>query len=131
MADEVLRLFATEFPSCWCCGVGPGRRRLVKIDYPEWLEIHHIIKRGRRHDRRNLARLCKLCHDLAEGHRVRHDGELLPTLNMANVLWLKRYCDSWYYERSFLKMIYGKALPRAVPARLLLRLLGLWPRVNV
>jgi hypothetical protein len=73
------------------------------IDHPRWLETHHIAKQGRVHETWNLSRLCRRCHDLAEGHSIRHNGELLPKLTAANVLWLKSMHDWPHYDRPALR----------------------------
>jgi hypothetical protein len=129
--------FANEFPFCWACGC-PGldgritkrwieaaglefARWIAVIDYPRHLEIHHLIGGAGRtpHDRRNLARLCKLCHDLAEGYQIpgvardgRHlDGGYLPNLRLDHMLWLKHRADRDFYDRRFLRTLRPKIMP--------------------
>lgn len=101
---RILEAFATEHPFCWACGMGEGAPRDPMIDYPRHLVIHHICKHLRVHEWWNLCRLCCLCHDLAEGHRivmVRPTGRrvILPALSLANILWLKRRYDPEHYRR--------------------------------
>ena len=86
------------------------------IDYPRNLEIHHIAKHLRNHGRWNLSRLCKMCHDLAEGHRIRYRGKFLPSLSAANVLWMKRTYDRENYDRGKLKE-YWRHLDLPIPKR--------------
>lgn len=94
---ECLGEFAEAWPFCWACGMYNNGTN--EIDHPRWLEIHHIAKQGRVHETWNLSRLCRLCHDLAEGMSIRHDGLLLPNLTAANVLWLKSMHDWSHYDR--------------------------------
>lgn len=102
---RILEAFAAEHPFCWACGIGEGYPRDPMIDYPRHLVIHHVCKHLRVHERWNLCRLCSLCHDLAEGHRiviVRPTGRrvVLPSLSLANILWLKRRHDPEHYRRA-------------------------------
>jgi hypothetical protein len=121
---RTLEAFAAEYPFCWACSIREGMRH-PEIDYPRHLVIHHITKHLRRHERWNLCRLCCLCHDLAEGNRiviVRPTGRriVLPTLSLANVLWLKRLHDPEHYDRRELAQHTRprRRLPRvATPAR--------------
>ena len=99
-ADNVLDRFAHRWLYCWACGISPRFEGDPLIDYPRKLEIHHIAKMGRLHEDWNLSRLCKLCHDLAEGHLVRCNGELLQTLKPKHVFWLKSRIDPRHYDRS-------------------------------
>lgn len=108
----VLAAFSRDFEYCWACGIWEYTRERQAIDYPRWLETHHIIRgSGRIHDRRNLARLCKLCHDLHHGHVIRAKGVALPPLSLGNVLWLKSRHDT--LDREFLSDLRPKQLPRA------------------
>ena len=91
MGNVVLGMFAARNDFCWACGI--GSQRDSAIDYWRHLEIHHIAKMGRVHEDWNLSRLCKMCHDLAEGHSIRVDGELLPKLLPKHVFWLKSRID--------------------------------------
>lgn len=113
--------FAAANPCCWACGIADGEFPPPEIDYPRHLVIHHILKPGRIHAAWNLARLCSLCHDLAEGLRVavvvRGRRRILPRLTLANVLYLKRQHDRQQYDRRELQehTRAGRRLPR--PAR--------------
>ena len=51
--SQELSLFAREYPFCAVCW-----------NRSEELHIHHMQQgAGRSHDRRNLLRLCRWCHD--------------------------------------------------------------------
>jgi hypothetical protein len=95
--------FRATFDRCWACGQhAQNDYRNDGIDYYPWVETHHIQKRGRVHERWNLARLCKLCHDLTELHKIMHQGERLPNLTLEHTLWLKKHFDPDHYERPML-----------------------------
>ena len=125
--------FMEEFPYCMACGIDP--RCFWPVDrprYPRMLENHHILGgANREHDRRNLARLCKLCHDLAGGAAIRATpdlalpgakvGQLLPTLRLDNIIWIKYKTDPKYYDRSYLKALRGRLVPNARQAPLWFR----------
>jgi len=120
---RVLGGFAAEHSCCWACGIGDGELRADGIEYPRRLVIHHIVKPGRVHQRWNLARLCSLCHDLAEGYRIvvvrGQRRQILPRLELGNVLWLKRRHDAEHYDRMALQRHTraGRRLPRGkIPA---------------
>jgi hypothetical protein len=112
---RALDLFRIENPNCWSCGQDVYCKfRKDGIDYGHWLEIHHLQKRGRAMQRWCWAMLCKLCHDLAEGHTIKHQGERLPNLSLENCLWLKRYHDPEHYDRAeLLAHSRSRFLPRA------------------
>lgn len=100
--------FISEHLFCWNCGVWSGDwygQPMDGIDYCRKLETHHI-RRGisRVDDRRNLSRLCKLCHDLAGNASIRVNGKLLPRLDLHHVLWLKNSHDG-PVDRKFLMSI--------------------------
>jgi len=112
-SQAVRRKFAGEFWHCWACGICMSMRT-PDIDYPRWLETHHIVKRGRSDSRANLSRLCKLCHDVVEGLQVRlANGERMPPLPLSAVLWLKSRWDAEHYDRPLLAALAGRAVPRA------------------
>lgn len=102
----VLEDFAYAFSFCWACGTAIGMQRPWNGGILAAMEIHHIVKPGRKHERWNLARLCKVCHNAAENMRVRvkerwesSELVLVPQLTMANVLWLKKVFDAENYDR--------------------------------
>ena len=114
MADReraVFECFIFSFGYCWACGIDPFEPRKPidrTLDYPRSLETHHICGgSGRSHDRRNLARLCKLCHDVLHGAVV----QLAPaSLKLHHVLWLKHRHDG-PLDRRFLNTLRSRALP--------------------
>ena len=77
---EVVAQFAAEFTSCWRCGTSQGK-----------LDVHHISRIRRWDVRENLARLCRLCHDL------HHFGF---GFSVDDVIALKRKFDpKWFNEK--------------------------------
>ena len=87
--------FASEFHYCWFC---QHRRTRPVIDE---LHIAHIIGgSGRSHDRRNIIRLCILCHKAQHGERWPGSP---PQLTLANMLWLKKTFDPIYYDRAYIQ----------------------------
>lgn len=84
MSHGVFEAFADEFPYCAVCW---SRARL---------QIHHLVGgAGRKHDRRNLLRLCMWCHEgLHSGGR--HD------LSKGMCLTAKREVDDHHYDPDFL-----------------------------
>ena len=83
-----------------------------------WIECHHIVKPGRSDELCNFLGLCAgfvegpRCHELAEGMRIRRDdGELWPTLSLANCLWLKRESDPENFDPARLEQLLHKFLP--------------------
>lgn len=111
---RILDAFAGEFCFCWACG-NHGFGSFSGLDYPRHLAIAHIIGgAGRKpHDRRNLARLCTMCHDLSHGSTIRHNGRPLPQLKLRHVLWLKHKFDREHYDRRFLRSLRPKIMPPA------------------
>lgn len=101
---NMYEVFMSQHRFCWSCGVQPRSGQFwgdfsPGLEYPRNLENHHICSgAGRVNVRENLARLCKLCHDLYHGARVRVDGSLLPQLTFENLLWLKREFDVRNYN---------------------------------
>jgi hypothetical protein len=104
--------------SCACCWTRAGR-------FGTWLEVHHLLngRFGRKDHPANYLRLCELCHRLAERHRVRGEGgTLLPTLSLANCLFLKRESDPENYDLAVLQGFAGKWIlpePEPLPPELL------------
>lgn len=113
---EMFEQFVMDFPFCWACGLDPTnyedvqRERRV-LDYPRWLERHHIIKCCRVHERWNICNLCKLCHDLAEMHTIRPDTEPLPYLKLEHVLYLKHLFDRDNYDPEAMQRYSLRKLP--------------------
>lgn len=102
--------FVNDNRYCWACILQPLPGDL---DYPtRKLENAHIVGGpGRKADRRSLTRLCKCHHDLQEGHSIRHEGDLLPRLTRANMLWLKKRFDPVYYDVEFLNQCAIGTMP--------------------
>jgi len=120
--------FVADYPFCWSCGVWDGEwhgQTLDGIDYCRQLEIHHILRGcSRVDDRRNLSRLCTMCHALAGNASIRVADRLLPVLKLDHVLWLKHIHD--VLDRVFLRTIGVKSwLPPSRPPPLLLKRLYL------
>lgn len=120
---KTLAIFGETFSACWACGWMPGMPDETEMRWPG-LVTHHIAKLGRVNERWNLARLCHLCHLLAEGEivAIMRVGQrvMLPNLTTANMLWLKRRNDTEHYDRAMLQGVWraGKILPRTKkPAR--------------
>jgi hypothetical protein len=95
----VLQEFASLFRSCAVCWwpESDGRRKL---------DIHHLVQgAGRKHDRRNLLRLCENCHT------VFHSGSKvtgLPDVNRGILLACKHECDPEYYDPEYLASLKRK-----------------------
>ena len=114
---EMFDAFVCENSFCWACGIYPGDFKDMEwarkqVDYPRWLERHHIVKQCRVHARWNLCNLCKLCHDLAEMHTVRLELEPLPYLKLENVLWLKVMFDRDNYDAEAMQKYSIRRIPQ-------------------
>lgn len=108
---------------CWACGT-LGIFKSDGIDYPRWLERHHIVRGPARvPDRRVIAMLCKMCHDLSGGATIRGDGKPLPHLELKHVLWLKSRHDG-PVDRPYLRSLLQRPfLPSPIiPPRFFQRL---------
>ena len=80
------------------------------------LENHHIIKTGRSDEELNLLRLCRRCHKLAEGERIRDDeGNLLPHITLAIALTLKMESDIEHWRPKRLEELRHSCLPNPEP----------------
>ena len=100
--------FMLQNTFCWACGAAAGLRwsqYTAGLEYPRDLHNHHIVGgSGRVHERWNISRLCKLCHDLYHGANVVLDlsgnrkDRILPALSFENVCWLKRKFDPDWWE---------------------------------
>ena len=99
-------VFMQTFTFCMACGINP-KKQIDKFFPVRWLENAHILGgSSRTADRRNILRLCKLCHDLAHGHTIRDQNkEPLPNLSRANLLWLKHARDSEHFDLDYLNSI--------------------------
>lgn len=84
MSNEVLGTFADEFQFCAVCWSRAG------------LQIHHLVGgAGRKHDRRNLLRLCLWCH---EGLHAGGQNDITKGM----CLTAKRESDDANYDPGFL-----------------------------
>lgn len=105
-----------QLQGCWCCG-----------SFSRGIDRHHIVKPLRSWDIANLALLCRMCHQAAEGCpptvQIAREPVKWPKLTMSHVLWLKRERDPDNYNRHRLEELYGKRLPRAArPPEVLLEM---------
>lgn len=117
---EMFDAFVMENTFCWACGIDPANRKDVErerqaVDYPRWLERHHIVKCCRVHARWNIFSACKLCHDLAEMHTIRHELNPLPYLKLEHVLWLKSIFDPEHYDAEAMQKYALRRLPEPTP----------------
>lgn len=126
--DALFEWSLEDHPSrdeCACCWI-PARQAA----FHRWpgLQAHHLVKRSRRvcHERWNLLRLCRRCHDLAELHQIRECGVLLPKLAFGICLTLKREqaiadarrlgTDEYgEWQPRLLAELYGRTLPDLEP----------------
>jgi len=116
--SEMYAQFAWEFQSCWACGIDPSRQ--ICRHWPaRCLQNAHILGGpSRTADRRNILRLCLLCHNLAHGHTIRDkDRNPLPNLTRENLLWLKESRDPKYFDLDYLNSISIRLMkePEPVP----------------
>lgn len=112
MFDE----FTGEHPFCWGCGIPDHPQYPILADGVEYLrclDVHHLGRGyARADDRRNLARLCRMCHELSSGATIKlQAGRKIAPLTLAHVLWLKYHHDRPHYDRSYLRHIRGRAVP--------------------
>lgn len=77
------------------------------------LAVHHLIHgaNGRSDEWCNLLLLCGRCHDLSHDGQYRDEEtkELLPSLTLGNLLWVKSYTPDWDEKR--LTALYHRTLP--------------------
>jgi hypothetical protein len=111
-ARQELSLFASEFPYCAVCW-----------SRDEALHIHHLQQgAGRDHDRRNLLRLCRFCHD-----GLHFGGK--DNLTKAMCLTAKRETDDRHYDPAFLASLRLKKHLGYGPGRYPFRVF-MWRRKN-
>jgi len=113
---QTLGEFATEWPFCMACGIAAGTDERQRMDHPRNLEIHHLTKIQRRHEKWNLMKLCKLCHDAHHGGGItvlnsRRKRIEIPGLTLANLLWIKRLLDPGNYDRQKMAMFMVRNVP--------------------
>ena len=77
------------------------------------LAVHHIIRgaNGRDDEPCNFLLVCHVCHELIHDGQYRDErtGELLPTVTLGQVLWIKSHTAEWDEER--LTALYHRRLP--------------------
>ena len=104
---DVRGAWSLEHDRCQVCHV-PWERS-------GWLGLatHHIIhgSNGRSDEPCNLLRTCSRCHDMIHDGQYRDEimKELLPTITLGMVLWVKSHTDEWDAER--LTELYHRNLP--------------------
>jgi len=111
---EIHEQLKKEFPYCCACGIAGTAPWSLDPDYPRNLENHHILggTGQRKTDRRNLIRLCKLCHDLAHLATIKdNSGKPLQVLQRENVLWLKKFRDTKHFDLHYLNSISIQRMP--------------------
>lgn len=111
--SEMYDQLQVEFPFCMCCGI-PKNASLYTMDYSRWLENAHILggTGQRKTDRRNLLRLCKLCHDLTHGHTIKDKNKnQFPNLTRKNLLWVKQRQDPEHFDIKYLDSIGIQNMP--------------------
>jgi hypothetical protein len=90
-------------PWCWSCGRGE-REKPTNWHAPWFLQNAHLAagsgKCRRVEEPWFVCRLCPLCHACHRHHEamVRINGEELPAITDANMLWLKRERDPWFWH---------------------------------
>jgi hypothetical protein len=108
---------------CWLTGLTKGTR--PKNWYGDWwLQVAHISSGSgamhRVNDRRAVVLLCPLAHECHVHDRVaiptKHiNGREYPTIDAANLMWIKQIMDHAYYDRDYLRHIWTGMPPE--PAR--------------
>jgi len=90
-----------EWNPCWGCG-------------EHWIpfERHHIVYRDGvkgMDDQRNLAHLCKMCHDVHHNHGIQtwHGIAVKVRLTKEDVLRLKKQYDPEHWDLAFLRLLAG------------------------
>jgi hypothetical protein len=104
--------WALSHDHCQACGI-PAR----EAAFQRWpgLSTHHMVKFKRSDEACNLLRLCKRCHDLAEGLTIRERGVLYPTLRLPVCLTLKLSREPGDFDAERLRVLYGRPLPDMQP----------------
>lgn len=116
-AAAMQRLVQWSYLHSLCMSCLVDQQRAEFLFWPG-LETHHMVKRSRFvcHEAWNLLRLCSRCHQLFEGHTIRHEsGEEYPRLEFGHALWMKREHDDRFWSPLRLAMIYDRPLPALEP----------------
>lgn len=102
--------FASQFPICfWCRGMGAKERGGIA---GRLVNAHLVGGPGRRHDRRAIIRLHDECHRLSHGERIVRHGQVLPTIDLGGMLWLKRHHDPDWFDLDYLDSISTRRIDR-------------------
>ncbi len=74
------------------------------------VDPHHIVpRRGQRFDdRRNIVRLCRLCHQRAHGGLILVGGVRYEQITTEQIMRLKKLVDGSFYDEEFLDELRGK-----------------------
>lgn len=107
---EMYERFMDEFPFCFSCGWSGGG---TLWGFPKIDNAHIIGGAGRKHDRRDIIRLCHFCHRVSHGDTIKIDGKKAPQISLENMLWLKFKIDAEHYDREYLREIRMQYLPPA------------------
>lgn len=103
--------FAAMLSECWWCG---SRFRPPGWYAPWMIERAHIVNSPRRRDRRVAVLLCSRCHKVQHGEKIITLNEVVLVPSMPELIWLKRFRDASYYDRSYMQENHLGRLPRAV-----------------
>lgn len=101
--------------SCAACGISK-----VSAEKYRWpgLETHHIVKPGRSHEACNLIRLCRRCHQLAEGNDITGTiggvEYIWDRLSIENVIWLKLLSEPKDVDLMRLSQLLGRYVEKPV-----------------
>jgi hypothetical protein len=113
--DVFYKKWAAQHKSCMVCGISE-----VDAMCHRWpgLDCHHIVKPGRAHEATNLIRVCRRCHQLAEGSAIPGNINgvkyLWPKLTIENVIWCKMLEDHESVDLLRLSELLGRYVPKPV-----------------
>jgi len=109
---EMYEQFNRTFVFCWACG-WCGQYRSWMLN--RLVNAHIIGASGRRADRRDISRLCDGCHLLNHNNRIVLGGQVLPSLSLPNLLWLKAHFDPDHYDPEYLMSLRIKRAEPLIP----------------
>lgn len=106
--------FLTDHPQPWCWNCGRDEHDRPKNWYAAWTIQRAHLSAGsglmsRRLDRRVACLLCPRCHYIHRHHPggdITINGDRLPRITDANMIWLKQTFDAAFYDRLFLESIW-------------------------
>lgn len=108
LKDEVAYgTWALQNRFCWACGIPYYKAGQVNRQ----LSTHHIIKSGRSDEFCNLMRLCRRCHDSAEGQEFPNWTQL----ELGIALSIKKAMDPHAWNPERMAELYHKELPDLIP----------------